>query len=239
MNTSHELPIQLIAATPLSQKQFFSSSLLAQSISTFIHTSPVDLKLYAENSRGLSEVYNDAIQSSLEEDVILVFAHDDVMIGDYFWSQRVREGLKNFDLVGVVGNTRRRPKQPGWIMVDTLGNLDDFSCLSGAMGQGTSFPPEKLDHFGPPGLRCKLLDGVFLAISTSTLRQSRLRFDPLFKFHFYDLDFCRSADALDLKMGTIALSLVHQSLGHLDQTWFDSYQIYLHKWGEVDTYSPQ
>ncbi len=234
MNTTQELPIRLVVATQLSQTDFFSQSATAQTVRAFIESSPVEVRLYSENQKGLCEIYNDAIDSSIEEDVILVFAHDDVLISDFFWTEKVRSGLKTFDLVGVVGNQRRLPKQPGWIMVDTQGNLDERQYLSGSMGQGHSFPPERLDVFGPTGLECKLLDGVFLAISTPTLRSSKLRFDNRFQFHFYDLDFCRSAELLNLKMGTIALSLVHQSLGKLDQQWVTAYQNYLAKWGELD-----
>ena len=233
MNTTGELPIKLVVATQLSQERFFAESLTAVSMRANLHASPVELRLYSDNSMGLSEVYNDAIEASIEEDAILVFAHDDVLISDYFWAERVRAGLEDFELLGVVGNTRRSPKQAGWIMLDKLGTLDEFEHLSGAIGQGSSFPPEKLDHFGTPGLECKLLDGVFLAISTATLRTSKLRFDPQFRFHFYDLDLCRSAEILNIKMGTMPLSLVHKSWGNLDQEWLSAYQNYLHKWGEA------
>jgi hypothetical protein len=129
MNKFDELPIKLVVATQLSQERFFSDSLTAQSMRACIHSSPVELRLYAENSRGLPEVYNNAIESCIDEDVILVFAHDDVLICDYFWAERVRVGLQNFELVGIVGNTRRSPKQAGWIMLDTSGALDNFEHL--------------------------------------------------------------------------------------------------------------
>jgi len=104
--------------------------------------------------------------------------------------------------------------------------------LSGAIGQGIQFPPERLDVFGPSGVECKLLDGVFLATTTTTLRKSKVRFDPRFGFHFYDLDFCRSAEQSGLTMGTISLSLVHASGGRLSQAWREAYQVYIQKWGD-------
>ena len=75
-----------------------------------------------------------------------MFVHDDVLINDFFWTQRIYAGLKDFDIVGIAGNTRR------------------------------------------------------------------------------------SAESLNLKMGTIPLSIVHASYGSIDQAWHDSYQRYLAKW---------
>jgi GT2 family glycosyltransferase len=158
--------------------------------------------------------------------------HDDILITDFFWSKRVREGLTDFDVVGIVGNSRRLTCQPSWIMTNLNGIQDDFKYLTGAIGQGSKFPPEKLDVFGPTGLECKLMDGVFFAAYSETLHTSGLRFDPAFKFHFYDMDFCRTAEKLNLRMGTIPLSIVHASYGIMDDKWRDSYSRYLNKWND-------
>ncbi|MBU3589416.1 glycosyltransferase [Polynucleobacter sp. 80A-SIGWE] len=232
MITNDELPVRVVCATKLDQNDFLSKTHTGRSIRAFIETSKVEVRLYASNSKGLGELYNKAIEEALLKPAILVFIHDDVLLCDYFWVDRVREGLKRFELLGVVGNTRRLPRQPGWIMTNTEGNLDDKKYLSGAIGQGNSYPPLRLDVFGAPGLECKLMDGVFLAISSKTIEKSKLRFDSRFNFHFYDLDFCRSAEMLNVKMGTIPLSIVHASYGGLDKSWFESYATYIDKWKE-------
>jgi hypothetical protein len=230
-NTNQSIPITVVCATKLTKDQFILSSQTGKSLFSLRNTSPVQVRLFEENSIGLSELYNLVIEEAKESPSLLIFMHDDVLINDFFWTQRIYDGLKNFDIVGVVGNTRRSNGQPGWIMTNLNGTLDDFKYLSGAIGQGSKFPPEKLDVFGPSGLECKLMDGVFLAAYSETLHASGLRFDPAYKFHFYDIDFCRSAEMLNLKMGTIPLSIVHASYGGLDQAWLDAYQRYLKKWG--------
>ena len=231
MKTIQELPIRLVIASKLKQEDFLARSATGRSVKRFIKTSDAQVRLYPENAIGLSELYNKAIEEALEENVILVFIHDDVLIADYFWANKIRDGLERFDIVGVAGNSRRLPRQSSWIVVDDKGTLDQYQYLSGAIGQGRSFPPERLDVFGPTGMACKLMDGVFLAATTASLKKSSLRFDPRFGFHFYDVDFCRSAEMLNMKMGTIPLSLVHESLGKIDQEWHKSYQNYLNKWG--------
>jgi GT2 family glycosyltransferase len=225
------LPIRIVCATRLPADQFFSVTRTGQSLAAFRATAVAEVTLYASNSIGLSEVYNHAIESVRDTPRILVFIHDDCFVADYFWTQRVRDGLGKFDLVGVVGNVRRVAGQPSWIIVDPqTGRRDDYSNLSGAIGQGLVFPPERLDAFGPVGLACKLIDGVFFACYSETLHRTGLRFDPAFAFHFYDMDFCRSAERLELTIGTIPLSLVHASLGSLDLSWRAAYERYILKW---------
>lgn len=229
MNNSEDIPIRVVCATRL-KKDEFRLTLTGKSLFALNKTSPIQVRLYDENFLGLSELYNKAIEEVRECPCILIFIHDDVLITDFFWSKRVREGLKYFDIVGVVGNTRRQPYQPGWIMTSLSGTLDDRQYLSGTVGQGTKFPPEALDFFGPTEVQCKLIDGVFIAAYSETLHQTGLRFDPIFKFHFYDLDFCRSAEKINLKLGTIPLSIIHASYGNLNKVWHDSYQLYIEKW---------
>lgn len=224
--------VQVVVATRLGKDRFFSESSTGLSLANFQATSRVRVRLFYENLLGLSEIYNTAIEEVINEDVTLVFVHDDVVFTDFFWTDRVLSGLSEFDLVGVVGNTRRSHNQASWIIRSDR-SLDDRKYLSGAIGQDEkgSFPPKRLDVFGPSGLECKLLDGVFLAIRSCTLRESGLRFDPQFKFHFYDMDFCRAAESRKLKLGTIPLSVIHKSYGQLNSEWHDSYKKYLAKWG--------
>jgi GT2 family glycosyltransferase len=222
--------IRVVCATRLPQKAFLTQSLTGFSLRAFVPASPIELTLFPENQRGLAEVYNMAIERFLNEDSILVFVHDDVLFMDYHWSEVVRAGLNAFGIVGVVGNIRRQRNQPGWVVTDLRGTLDDYAFLSGSVGQGNAFPPERLDVFGPVGRECKLMDGLFLAVETETLRRTGLRFDPQFKFHFYDVDFCREAERLGVSMGTIPLAVSHGSSGPLSKAWKETYPAYLDKW---------
>jgi len=227
----NQSPIRVICATKKTLNQFKHTNTGNSLISMCVVTN-TELKLFSENTFGLSEMYNIAIEEAIDSPAILAFIHDDVLVTDFFWGDRIRNSLKSFDIVGVVGNQRRIEKQPGWILKDLEGNIDSNENLSGCIGQGDFFPPKKLDYFGPSNLECKLLDGVFLAAPSEVFHTHGLRFDPQFKFHFYDMDFCRSAESLGLKMGTCDISLVHQSYGQLNQDWRQSYDLYLKKWGQ-------
>jgi GT2 family glycosyltransferase len=152
---------------------------------------------------------------------------------DFFWIHSIFNGLHNFGIVGIAGNKRRIPFQPSWAFIDKGFKWDDPENLSGIVGHGNTFPPENLSVFGPPFQEVKLLDGVLLAAFSETLIKKQIRFDEKFKFHFYDVDFCRQAEVHGITMGTIPLSLIHESGGNFDSdNWRNSYADYLKKWGQ-------
>jgi GT2 family glycosyltransferase len=199
-----------------------------QRLSTSIHLS---LAIAFENSRGLPELYNQRIDAIGGRDV-MVFVHDDVWIEDAYFAEHVGEGLAAFDVIGVVGNRRRLPGQPSWFFVDDALRRDDPAHFSGRIGHGDS-PAGPLSHFGSVPAACELLDGVMLAARRSTLRARGVRFDPRFQFHFYDMDFCRSARAAGLRLGTWPISLTHRSTGATGSPdWRRALADYRAKWND-------
>jgi len=227
------MKIKLVVATRLSREDFFVKTATGRSLA-FNYPSFIDLRLYPNNTRGLSSIYNEVIMECKDDPATLVFAHDDLHLLDFFWFFRVIDGLENFDIVGLAGNRRRFPRQPSWYFLDdNLTTPDNPENLSGVVGHGRTFPPSNLTVFGIPRQRVLLLDGLFLASHSKTLLENELFFDERFDFHFYDLDFCRQAEMKGLSCGTIDLSLIHESYGLAgSKEWRASYQTYLEKWGE-------
>jgi hypothetical protein len=235
MINNAELPIRVVCATRQPRNKFLTQTLLGNSVSNYIQVSKAEVRLYAENSSGLSKVYNQAIEESISKPAILVFVHDDVLLCDFFWGDRIRDGLSKFDIIGIAGNTRRLGNQPSWAYFDKSLTWDDPANLSGAFASPCDQLPlsRSLKLLGPPGQECKILDGVLLAVNSETLNQSHLRFDENFDFHFYDVDFCRQAESKNLKMGTIPLSIGHESAGNFNSdSWKKAYSTYCSKWGE-------
>jgi hypothetical protein len=229
--------IRVVTATRLSQKDFFASAPLGRSLPvyrTFPKRQMIELRLFADNQEGLSSIYNTAIEESTSDPAILMFIHDDVYLSDFYWSQHLHEALAHFDLVGLAGNRRRVPRQASWMYLDDQFTRDHHDNLSGVLGHGDPFPNlRQLSVYGEPGLEVKLLDGVMMAVRSQTLIERELRFDPRFKFHFYDLDFCRQAELRNIRMGTWAISVVHASAGTLGvESWRAAYGDYLAKYGE-------
>ncbi len=231
--------IRLVCATRLQTEAFFASSALGRSLPhyrTFPRGQPIELRLFAANAAPLATVYNKAIEEAASDPAILVFVHDDVYLNDFYWAQHLLDGLNAFHVVGLAGNRRRAPGQASWMFLDGTFRRDDDANLSGVLGHGQGFPDLiELSVYGPPGQEVRLLDGVFLAARSADLLRSGVRFDPRFAFHFYDLDFCRQAEAGGLRMGTWAISAIHASPGRLGgDEWRSAYQAYLQKYGERD-----
>ncbi|WP_081715999.1 tetratricopeptide repeat protein [Paraburkholderia mimosarum] len=226
-------PIRIVCGTRCTREQFSNETALGRSLKLYAHLPNVELQLFDNNTRGLSSIYNTAIEEAKQRPAILVFVHDDVWLNDFFWTERIRESLAHFEVVGLAGNLRRVPRQPAWAFSTPDLQWDEPKYLSGTVGHGKGFPCNIASTFGPSGQECKLLDGLLLIADSDMLVQSGLRFDEQFKFHFYDMDFCRQAELKGLRMGTWPLSVVHESGGAFGSPgWREGYASYLGKYGE-------
>jgi hypothetical protein len=222
--------IRFVVATRETRENFLTSTAIGKSLSLYRYDF-LELRLFPENKRGLPEVYNLAIEEARNDPAILVFIHDDVHLLDYFWVERVLRSLESFQLIGLAGNKRRVPRQPGWAFIDEKLTWDLPENLSGVVGHGKSFPPSHLSVFGTPGQEVKLLDGLMLVARSQTFFDNEMRFDETFDFHFYDMDICRQAELKTVTMGTLALSVIHESGGSFGSDgWRRGYQRYLDKW---------
>lgn len=222
--------IRFVVATRETRSNFFQVTATGRSLKLYEGLG-FELDLYDSNTRGLPEVYNESINKSLSDPAILVFVHDDVYFLDFWWIKKVRESLERFDIIGIVGNTRRSPNQPTWCHKDHHFNFD-CGYMSGAIANGKGFPPDMLCVYGPSPMQVKLIDGVFMACHSDILIKTDIKFDTTFDFHYYDLDFCRQAEQKNLKIGTVEISLVHESGGTDTIEWKNSMKRYFDKWSD-------
>jgi GT2 family glycosyltransferase len=189
------------------------------------------VEVACSNSGGLPDVFNAALARAQDSDV-LVFTHDDVRLDDWHLPQRLRDALARYAVVGVAGNRRRVAGQPSWAFIDANFTWDARENLSGAVAH-ISGGAELVSYYGPTPDTVKLLDGVFLAAKAKELRQAGITFDPRFRFHFYDLDFCRSCERAGLELGTWPIAITHASGGQFGSPeWRAAYAQYLDKWKE-------
>lgn len=223
--------INIVSATRLTEEDFWEKSALGLSLLRLQFDKRLKPCIAYENKLGLPSVYNAQIVAATNDD-ILVFVHDDVWVEDLFFADRIIDGLKTFGVIGVAGNKRRLPNQPGWNFSNINFEPDAPEFWSGIVAHGqTSWSGVLL--FGPSFAECELLDGVFLAAHRKTLVERSVFFDPRFDFHFYDLDFCRTARLKQMKIGTWPISLTHQSAGVFGTPqWRAMYRLYIEKWGE-------
>jgi GT2 family glycosyltransferase len=229
-NRSNHPPIEIISATRLSDSDFWQNSPLGISLRRIQHDDRFSPQITFLNQRGLPEIYNAGIAAAASNQ-ILVFVHDDVWIDDYFLVDRVMAGLQAYDVIGVAGNRRRVAAQTAWAFIDRQFSWDDRANLSGSIAHGPT-PFGQVAYFGAIPAECELLDGVFFAAKAATLVATGVMFDQQFDFHFYDMDFCRSARQSGLRLGTWPICLTHQSGGAFGTPkWIEKYHTYIQKWG--------
>jgi hypothetical protein len=223
--------IEIVCATRRSPQAFARRSPLGRSLARWSDARLSSHVAY-RNTRGLAEVYNARITASGGADV-LVFVHDDVWIDDPFPADSLLRGLSKFDVIGVAGNRRRVPGQVSWAFVDGRFRWDDAANLSGAVAH-RSGARVAMSRYGDAPARCELLDGVLLAARRTTLERRGVLFDPRFRFHFYDLDFCRTARARGLTLGTWPIAITHASGGELGSPeWKREREKYRRKWRDA------
>jgi hypothetical protein len=225
--------VRVVSATRLDERAFWKSSALGQSLKIWREDRRITIDVAYANKQGLPAVYNAALQRAQPDEAVL-FVHDDVWLEDPQWIEKVLAALKRYDVVGVAGNTRRVKGQRAWLCTQWEPDYErfflDFPHLSGAVRHG-QMPGGEVSEFGPAPLPCELLDGVLLAVRKDVVGRSQVAFDPRFDFHFYDMDFCRTARSRGLALGTWPLTITHQSAGAFSSAgWKDGLQRYLGKW---------
>ena len=222
--------IEIVSATKRSSDDFARNSALGISLHRLKADRSITAYIASNNSQPLATIYKSRIEATSDADT-LVFVHDDVWIEDFFLSANLEGALKTFDVVGVAGALRRYPGQPAWHSL--AGTMQfDMQNISGAVAHGPR-PFGRVVYYGKAPAECQLLDGVFLAAKKATLLNAGVRFDPQFAFHFYDLDFCRTAQSNGLRLGTWTIPLTHQSKGNFESSqWSETLAAYRAKWGD-------
>jgi len=233
-------PVTLCTLTRLKQSDFLEQSWLGHSLKSFPAPKLPRIELFVENSGpraiGLSEVYNHML-SRCDDNDILVMAHDDVFIHEWLLVDRLQEAVARFDVVGLAGSATPDLKQPSWLLrfgddLTPLG-FQDNPGASGAVGHSNYTQPA-VSYYGQSPSSCQLLDGLFLAVQVGKVRQAGVQFDTQFRFHCYDIDFCRSAVRAGLRVGTWPINVTHKSGGGFASEDFrDAAQRYLRKWAQL------
>lgn len=223
--------ITIVCATRYDEDTFWSQSALGISLSEFRKKSDFQFNIHFKNTIGLPKIYNQYITNKQNKNILL-FIHDDIWFESTDWVHSIRSGLGHYDIVGVAGNRRLLSQQPAWAFhsLDSNGFHWDWPNLSGAVAHGKdrNGPVQKYGHFPT---KCKALDGVLIAVQAKTLLKAKVFFDERFDFHFYDLDFCRTATAKGLVLGTWSIPITHQSGGNFGSpSWHKAYSDYLAKW---------
>ena len=218
--------IKIISATRENEKKF-KNSFLYKSIFHLKKIYPnLEYEITFNNKQGLPKIYNSYLRNNIDKK-ILVFVHDDVLIEDLFFEEKIINSP--YDVSGLAGCKKvNLTNPPAWHLMskkeDYLGQVSHASEIN---------KTRWTNIYGPTQSRALILDGLLLIINNpEKLIQNNVFFDEDFNFHHYDLSFCLNCNKSFIKLGVIPLNVVHYGLGDSMNSveWIKSSQLFKQKY---------
>lgn len=190
-----------------------------------------EIKIFTDNTRGLSEVYNEAIEIYKDDCDVLLFCHDDLFISDVLFSEKLENAMKTFDVVGIAGTNNISLSKPSFPEMPTAWHNSDRKGWAGFVEHPHGDGLYSTTYFGPTPAEVVTIDGLFIAVKTSSITD-KIRFDEQFMFDFYDLDFCFTCYTNELKIGVEGIYCRHNSHGEglLKPEYKETEKLFLNKW---------
>ena len=182
-----------------------------QNSNVYVSSDAGDAVIRCDNKDNIAKHYNKSIEYAIKEKYdIIIFCHDDIFIEDKFLAAKLERGLHANDIIGLAGAKTCTLREPVlWHL------MSDRDSWSGAVAHPVSDKLVNVTSFGPSPERCIVMDGLFLAAKVESLLKSVTRFDESIPCiaHFYDIDFCLTANKNKLTMSTWPIWAVHSSSG--------------------------
>jgi glycosyltransferase involved in cell wall biosynthesis len=173
--------------------------------------------------KSLSQVYNEILEESKTD--IVVLCHDDIYFDTTSWYYKLKSHFEGSDygILGVAGTTEM-PQTGRW--------WDSRRKMIGIVNHesgGKKWTSKYSDEFGKSIKQTILVDGLFIALSKSRIKNN---FDEEFKgFHFYDIGFCFRNHLDGVKIGVITnVRITHKSIGQTNEQWEENRQFFVEKY---------
>lgn len=189
----------------------------------------VTLDIVAENTKGISQIYNEkmALYSGWDHIDNVVFMHDDVEIHDKFILKKLKKAHEKYDVVGLAGsisqNYTTMSHGPAWHLCLKQPN-DGRGFVSHAIPASTrGFPTPYINssYFGPTPSEVCFVDGLFMSFNMKVFRENPIKFKEEYTFHHYDMSACAEIKKANRSIGVWPIFVVHYGLGEFqnDPLW--------------------
>jgi hypothetical protein len=218
---------KIVVATTYNKEEFQEKSAIAIFLDKIGYKFGTNYDIVYENKEPLTKIYNRYIIEK-NRGTKVIFVHDDVLIEDLFFFDKMNLAFEKFDIVGLAGakTCNVGAEAPAWHLMAPREDLVGEVTHSRGGNNWTTV-------FGKTPNRVLVLDGLFIAVDVSKLLDSNTRFDEDFAFHHYDITFCLNANKNKLKMGVYPIRVVHFGLGDSMNTveWQQSSAKFKEKYG--------
>ena len=177
--------------------------------------------------KSLSEVYNEIIQESKTD--IVVLCHDDIYFDTTSWYYKLKSHFETNDygILGVAGTTHMSETGKWW---ETNRRKNMIGIVNHESG-GKKWTSKYSEEFNKSIRQTVIVDGLFIALSKSKIKHN---FDEEFKgFHFYDIAFCFRNHLENVKVGVITnIRITHKSIGQTNEQWEQNRELFVEKYGK-------
>jgi len=179
--------------------------------------------VFNDGSKGLSEIYNQAVKLFPKEEEYLFVHHDVEMQTDDWYDKIVDMKECGCDIIGVAGTSNFDLNDGRWWFQNGIPQFND--CHGKVIH--TDDVKSWETNFGPsPAENLDVVDGLFLFV-TKNIFDAGIKFDERFKFHFYDVSFCIRAKKMGFKIGVADVLVKHLSIGEMDSLYEESRKLFL------------
>lgn len=177
--------------------------------------------------KSLSEVYNEIIEESSNEIVVLL--HDDLEFDTKNWGEKlikVFEKNPEYSIVGLAGTKYLEKSARWWTVPSTMFGIVNHKH------EGKKWTSTYSSDLGNKVEETILVDGLFIAFNKNKIKH---KFDTSIQgFHFYDLGFCLPNYLDGVKIGvTTQIRVTHLSIGQTNEQWEKNRQLFSEKYDRV------
>jgi hypothetical protein len=177
--------------------------------------------------KSLSEVYNEIIQESKTD--IVVLCHDDIYFDTTSWYYKLKSHFETSDygILGVAGTTHMSETGMWW----ETNRRKNMIGIVNHESDGKKWTSKYSEEFNKSIRQTVIVDGLFIALSKEKIKHN---FDEEFKgFHFYDIAFCFRNHLENVKVGVITnIRITHKSIGKTNEQWEQNRELFVKKYNE-------
>lgn len=170
----------------------------------------IEFKQFTNNTKGLSQLYNEIIEENKSEFDYIHFIHDDAFVYDNvnYIIKEIEDS--DYDISGVAGAGAIVVSYPsGWYdLALKSGRLDlivghiEHKHMDTGRTEELNFSNTKFNH------RTVVIDGVYMCVRMKNIGD--WKFNEHYTFHHYDIASCIDAVRKGLKIGVVNLHLRHE-----------------------------
>jgi hypothetical protein len=188
--------------------------------------------LVVDGETGICEKYNqalDKIENQLQDDDVVCFLHDDIILHDENTSIKAEmyfKYMKNVAIAGVIGSKVYYKDQTGGWWDCERGVESAGHIIQGDPYKESYIMSDNKGMFDD----MLMIDGCIMFMPGRIAKHFRFDSKTFTNFHFYDADSCFTLLSNGHDVGVVDITVEHKSIGELPEIWLQEKTKFLNKW---------